>query len=365
MNDSWDAAAAEWGYRSDFQTPRAATLDCSGRGDEGDGGSGGGSGGSGGGSGQGGTTTSCRCACCRHGCRGGCASCEHKSPCGCPEHPHHHAHHHDHCGHDHRHDELCTCDRGGGRGHHRSRGRGYDDGGSDAKGGGSSSGSSAGTTLGWKNPRRPGRRCGTSTGLVPGGYVDLCDFVTPPWNQWPGQRGDLYLPFLFIRANPGDLGAPRHRSVLGEPRHPAARWGGAVPGTTHPPGARPDSPRQSAQHAVRACVELRSRASPHHRRRVLLVRPVTRDRPGRSPSHRPDRSCPRRPRKRARPRGREVPDTLFPPSSTADTSACSSASGNQPATDSGRHPGTPPSTVTSDSATSTSSRPAAAHRPAL
>jgi hypothetical protein len=37
-------------------------------------------------------------------------------------------------------------------------------------------------------------------------------FDPKPPNQWPGQRGDLYLPFLFIRANPGDLGA---RPVVG------------------------------------------------------------------------------------------------------------------------------------------------------
>jgi hypothetical protein len=42
--------------------------------------------------------------------------------------------------------------------------------------------------------------------------LDPCDFGNPPWNQWPGDRGDLYLPFLFMRANPGDLGA---RPVVG------------------------------------------------------------------------------------------------------------------------------------------------------
>jgi len=66
--------------------------------------------------------------------------------------------------------------------------------------------------IGWTNPNRPGRVCGTSTGLVPGGQLDPCDFGTPPWNQWPGNRGDLYLPFLFLRANAGDLGA---RPVVG------------------------------------------------------------------------------------------------------------------------------------------------------
>jgi hypothetical protein len=42
---------------------------------------------------------------------------------------------------------------------------------------------------------------------VPGGRLDPCAFSTPPWNQWPGDRADLYLPFLFLRANAGDLGA--------------------------------------------------------------------------------------------------------------------------------------------------------------
>lgn len=47
---------------------------------------------------------------------------------------------------------------------------------------------------------------------MPGGALDPCDFNTPPWNQWPGDRGDLFLPFLFMRANAGDLGA---RPVVG------------------------------------------------------------------------------------------------------------------------------------------------------
>jgi hypothetical protein len=47
---------------------------------------------------------------------------------------------------------------------------------------------------------------------VPGGRLDPCDFSTPPWNTWPGTRGDLYLPYLLMRANAGDLGA---RPVVG------------------------------------------------------------------------------------------------------------------------------------------------------
>jgi hypothetical protein len=48
--------------------------------------------------------------------------------------------------------------------------------------------------------------------VIPGGQLDPCDFGTPPWNSWPGTRADLFLPFLFLRANPGDLGA---RPVVG------------------------------------------------------------------------------------------------------------------------------------------------------
>jgi hypothetical protein len=106
--------------------------------------------------------------------------------CGCHWQGHHrcHAHGgHDHHCHDHDHGEG---DLGG-------------------KGDG-------GTTVGWHNPNRPGRHCGTSTGQVPGGYLTPGNFDPKPPNQWPGQRGDLYLPFLFIRANAGDLGA---RPVVG------------------------------------------------------------------------------------------------------------------------------------------------------
>lgn len=69
-----------------------------------------------------------------------------------------------------------------------------------------------GTSIGWKNPRRPGRHCGTSTGTLPGGELSPSDFDPKGPNTWPGQRADLYLPFLFMRANPGDLGA---RPVVG------------------------------------------------------------------------------------------------------------------------------------------------------
>jgi hypothetical protein len=126
--------------------------------------------------------------------------------CDCGHHHHDHDHHHDNQHHDRHHHhggDHCCCDR-----HHDCR-RCHpdhdkpdcpDDGGKD------------GTDIGWKNPNRPGRHCGTSTGEVPGGYLNPGNFEDKPPNQWPGQRGDLYLPFLFMRANPGDLGA---RPVVG------------------------------------------------------------------------------------------------------------------------------------------------------
>jgi hypothetical protein len=128
--------------------------------------------------------------------------------CDCGDHHDHHDHHdHDHrhhhhdderrCGdhdcrhcHPHNHKPDCPPDHGGHGGH----------GGKD------------GTDIGWNNPNRPGRHCGTSTGQLPGGVLTPGNFGDKPPNQWPGQRGDLYLPFLFMRANPGDLGA---RPVVG------------------------------------------------------------------------------------------------------------------------------------------------------
>ncbi|MEP7053883.1 MAG: hypothetical protein ABI912_01375 [Actinomycetota bacterium] len=116
------------------------------------------------------------------------SDCGHPSDCSCR-----HAHC-NRCGHDSRHDHHhhcgCRCHGPGGGG-----GKGED-----------------GTTVGWHNPDRPGRHCGTSTGEVPGAEVEPGNFGTKPPNEWPGQRGDLFLPFLFMRANPGDLGA---RPVVG------------------------------------------------------------------------------------------------------------------------------------------------------
>jgi len=60
------------------------------------------------------------------------------------------------------------------------------------------------------NGTRPGHHTGTSDGSIgkgvgtPGGIISV---TTRPPTVWPGPRSKLYLPFLFIRANEGDLGA--------------------------------------------------------------------------------------------------------------------------------------------------------------
>jgi hypothetical protein len=62
---------------------------------------------------------------------------------------------------------------------------------------------------------RPPHVTGTSDGSVPGGVVDvggIIDVTTRPPDVWPGPRHTLFLPFLFMRANAGDIGA---RPVVG------------------------------------------------------------------------------------------------------------------------------------------------------
>ena len=189
MTDAWAAAAAGWGTRSTVTAAGIADRDCTGRtGGGGNGGNGGG-GGKGGANGDGKGTGGCRCDCHQHG--------HHEH--GCHDHGHHEhgCHHHD-CGcHTH---ERCRC------GCHAAE---DDDAGTAGEVTGRPGG---GITLGWKNPNRPARHYGTTTGVIPSGQLDPCDFSTPPWNTWPGTRGDLFLPFLFMRANAGDLGA---RPVVG------------------------------------------------------------------------------------------------------------------------------------------------------
>jgi hypothetical protein len=183
MSDPWRAAAAAWGTRPTFQTAGSKGRHCPGN--EGGGGDGGGQGGGGSGGGH-----------------GGACGCHHAHRCGCDDHRgrcHHescgHDQHHGHDHHRHDHHDGCGCTDRNGTG--SGGGKGTTDG---------------GTTIGWRNRNRPGRHGGTTTGRLPGGVLDPCDFGNPPWNQWPGDRGDLYLPFLFMRANAGDLGA---RPVVG------------------------------------------------------------------------------------------------------------------------------------------------------
>lgn len=70
-----------------------------------------------------------------------------------------------------------------------------------------------------RRPYPPGTRpphvTGTSDGSLPGGVVDVggvIDVATRPPHVWPGARDKLFLPFLFMRANAGDLGV---RPVVG------------------------------------------------------------------------------------------------------------------------------------------------------
>jgi hypothetical protein len=57
---------------------------------------------------------------------------------------------------------------------------------------------------------RPPHKTGTSDGSLPGGITGIggvIGIVTRPPDVWPGPRTQLFLPLLFLRANPGDLGA--------------------------------------------------------------------------------------------------------------------------------------------------------------
>jgi hypothetical protein len=203
MSDVDRRARDSWGFRSTVQAAGMEGRDCpdpgGGRGGHGGVGGGGGSGGGGGGHGDGGH---CSCHCHddhgqhQHG-QGSGHSCTHPHGhhcCSCAHDDFHHGHHHDH------------------HGHGRDRDKGDRPGRSGADHGSALPVGDDVTYIGWKNPRRPGRVAGTSAGRVPGGLLDPCDFGTPPWNQWPGDRSNLFLPYLFMRANAGDLGA---RPVVG------------------------------------------------------------------------------------------------------------------------------------------------------
>lgn len=57
------------------------------------------------------------------------------------------------------------------------------------------------------NPNRPGRSVGTSTGSLNGSPLTPTDLDNPATgSSWTGERKRQYLPFLFLRAAPGDTG---------------------------------------------------------------------------------------------------------------------------------------------------------------
>ena len=81
------------------------------------------------------------------------------------------------------------------------------DGGGGHGGGGHGGGEHGGGEHGG-NPNRPGKTVGTSRDRLPSDVgVTKGDLNNDhPSDSWAGQRKDLYLPFLFLRANAGDLG---------------------------------------------------------------------------------------------------------------------------------------------------------------
>lgn len=76
--------------------------------------------------------------------------------------------------------------------------------------------SHCGPGVGGRPPGRPQRPPGHGTGRIPdGGGLTPGDINTPDQpGVFVGPRGDMDLPYLFMRANPGDLGA---RPVVGAP----------------------------------------------------------------------------------------------------------------------------------------------------
>lgn len=57
-------------------------------------------------------------------------------------------------------------------------------------------------------PQRPGKDVGTSRGSLDGSPVTTGDIEGKhPPHSWPDERKNLFTPFLFFRANPGDTGS--------------------------------------------------------------------------------------------------------------------------------------------------------------
>ena len=66
---------------------------------------------------------------------------------------------------------------------------------------------------GGRRPNRPGKHVGDSRGDIDGTPITKGDLETDhPSDSWSGTRTEMFLPFLFMRANPGDVGT---RPVVG------------------------------------------------------------------------------------------------------------------------------------------------------
>jgi hypothetical protein len=158
------------------------------------------------------------------------------STCGCGGHHAEHHHHYDydhgehgHCEHEHRghchcdHGSHCHCDHG--RCHHGHCG---------CPGGGPGGGGAGGSG-------RPVRQPGTSTGQLNGGPITPGQLtgVDPP-GVWPGPRQQMWLPYLLIRAFPGDTGSRPVAGVFWESPDVYI-----LPGVS--PAAAPDVPGQLGQ----------------------------------------------------------------------------------------------------------------------
>jgi hypothetical protein len=63
-----------------------------------------------------------------------------------------------------------------------------------------------------RNPGRPGKTVGTSDGSLDGTPLSPPDLDPPGGTEWTGDRKRSHLPYLFMRANPGDTGT---RPVVG------------------------------------------------------------------------------------------------------------------------------------------------------
>ena len=112
---------------------------------------------------------------------------------------------------------------------------------------------------GWKNPNRPGRHYGVSTGRLPGGRrrpVRLRHTAV----EHLARDARRPLPALpaHARQRRRPRGAAGGRPVLGEPGHPAARRRRPGHGPRRTAGPRPDGARGEAEHALRARLELRA-----------------------------------------------------------------------------------------------------------